>query len=106
MAAIVLMFLAAGAVGVSACARPKPEPTAPPRIKDSVPERGAALRGSDGRLKLDVEDERWGVEADKERRRKAAEAAQGPGSTVVIPMPPPNDSGTFTGDAGIADPRK
>ncbi|HVR01873.1 MAG TPA: hypothetical protein VMT47_07065 [Polyangia bacterium] len=94
------MLLAAGAAEVPACAQPKPDPAAPPRIKDSVPERAAALRGADGRLKLDVEEERWGVEADKERRRKAAEAAQGSGRTVMIPMPPPNDSGAFTGDGG------
>src|SRR5258708_39677216 len=99
------MLLAAGAAEVPACARPKPEPAAPPRIKDSVPERAAALRGADGRLKLDVEEERWGVEADRERRRKAAEAAQGPGRTVVIPMPPPNDSGAFTVDAGTTGSR-
>jgi hypothetical protein len=97
--------MAAGAVEVSSCARPKPEPTAPPRIKDSVPERAAALRGADGRLKLDVEDEQWGVESEKERRRKAAEETQGSGRTVVIPMPPPNDSGAFAGDAGVAGHR-
>jgi hypothetical protein len=96
------MLLAVGTADLTACARPKPEPTTPPRIKDSAPERAAALRGADGRLKLDAEDERWGVEADKERRRKAAEEAQGSGRTVVIPMPPPNDSGAFTGDAGTS----
>jgi hypothetical protein len=99
------LLLVVGTAEVSACARPKPEPAAPPRIKDSVPERAAGLRGADGRLQLDVEDERWGVEADKERRRKAAEEAQGSGRTVVIPMPPPNDSGAFTSDAGAAGSR-
>jgi hypothetical protein len=100
------MLLAAGAAEVPACARPKPEPTAPPRIRDSVPERSAALRGADGRLKLDVEEERWGVESAEERRRKAAEEAQGQGRTAVIPMPPPNDSGTFNWDGGLAGPHK
>jgi hypothetical protein len=99
------MLLAAGAAEMPACARPKPDPAAPPRIKDSVPERAAALRGADGRLKLDVEEERWGVESDKERRRKAAEEAQGSGRTVVIPMPPPNDSGVFARDGGAGGSR-
>jgi|SRR5579862_2096535 len=89
------------AVLVCACAsRPSPEAATPPRIKDSIPERSAALRAADGRLKLDDEDQRYGIEAAKERRQSTLEEGSSSGS-VVIPMPPPNDSGMFDpGDGG------
>jgi hypothetical protein len=94
--------LIALALLATACARPRPEPAAPPRINDSVPERAAGLRAADGKMKLDVEEERWGVEGAQERKRRAAEEAEssGSGSKVVIPMPPPNDSGAFAPDGG------
>jgi hypothetical protein len=74
--------------------RPSPEAATPPRINDSIPERSAALRAADGRLKLDVEEQRYGIEAAKERRQSTVEEGSSSGS-VVIPMPPPNDSGMF-----------
>jgi hypothetical protein len=79
-----------------ACARPKPEPTAAPRVKDSLPERAASLRAADG-LHTDDEEARWGVEGARERRRQAAERGESESRTAVIPMPPPNDSGAFGG---------
>ena len=88
---------------VCACAsRPSPEAATPPRINDSIPERSAALRASDGRLKLDVEEQRYGIEAAKERRQSTLEEGSSSGS-VVIPMPPPNDSGMFNPRDGGAD---
>lgn len=78
-----------------ACAsRPQPDPASPPRVKDSIPERSAALRAADGRLKLDVDDQRFGIEAAKERGQTAAQTGD-QSTSVVIPMPPPNDSGRF-----------
>ena len=83
------------AVLLGGCAaRPAPDTSTPPRIKDSIPERAAALRGADGRLRLDDEDQRFGIEAAKARRDQ--QGIQGDTTSVaVIPMPPPNDSGVF-----------
>lgn len=66
-----------------ATAKPRPQTPPPPpppgaRIKDSVFEKAAALRSASGGLQLEQEDERWGIEAAKERKRRseAARAAQ------------------------------
>jgi len=75
-------------------ARPAPEASTPPRVKDSIPERAAALRGGDGRLKLDDEDQRFGIEAARARKDQQQEQRVS-SSAAVIPMPPPNDSGVF-----------
>jgi hypothetical protein len=84
-----------------ACARPKPEPTAAPRVKDSLPERAASLRAADG-LHSEDEEARWGDEGARERQRQAAERGESASRTAVIPMPPPNDSGAFgRSDAGV-----
>jgi hypothetical protein len=46
----------------------------PARIKDSAPEKAAALRAADpNNLQLESEDERWGIEAARERRRTTDE---------------------------------
>jgi hypothetical protein len=83
-----------------ACAsHPSPETASPPRIKDSIPEQAAALRAADGRLKLDVEEQRYGIEAAKERRETVGEEGDHV-TSAVIPMPPPNDSGVFFRDGG------
>ncbi|HEX4404097.1 MAG TPA: hypothetical protein VH560_04665 [Polyangia bacterium] len=76
-------------------ARPTPEASSPPRVKDSIPERAAALRGADGRLKLDDEDQRFGIEAAKARKDQQREQRDPSPTTAVIHMPPPNDSGVF-----------
>jgi hypothetical protein len=65
-------------------------------VKDSVPERAASLRAADG-LHTDDEEARWGVEGARERIRQATEREANGSRSVVIPMPPPNDSGTFGG---------
>jgi hypothetical protein len=84
------------AVLLGGCAaRPAPETSTPPRIKDSIPERAAALRGGDGRLRLDDEDQRFGIEAAKARKDQQQSGQRDQTSTAVIPMPPPNDSGVF-----------
>ena len=69
-------------VGASACAAPRPRTDAPPRIKDSPPEKAAAQRAALSNLKLEAEDERWGVEAARERKQRRAE----PGTTSQ-PLP-------------------
>ena len=94
------------AVLLCGCAtRPAPDTSTPPRIKDSIPERAAALRGADGRLRLDDEDQRFGIEAAKARKDQQRQSGQGDQtSAAVIPMPPPNDSGVFgPHDGGAAN---
>jgi hypothetical protein len=86
----------------AACARPKPQPASPPRIPDSSPEQIAALNNA-ARLGLEPEEQRWGIEAAKERKREADDRAEERRKrTALIPMPAPNDSGVF-GDGGGAD---
>jgi hypothetical protein len=83
----------------AACGRPKPPPANPPRIQDSPPEQAAALNAA-ARLELPAEEERWGVEPAKERKRQADEKkAEGASKTAVIPMPPPNGAAS-SADAG------
>ena len=50
----------------------KPRAEIPPatRIPDSVAEKSAAQRSASGGLQLEAEDQRWGIEAAKERKRR------------------------------------
>jgi hypothetical protein len=71
----------------------KQEGAPPPRIKDSAPERAAAQRAASPGLRLESEEERWGIEAAQERKRqeqenkpKAAQPDGGAGKQVT-PLP-------------------
>jgi hypothetical protein len=57
--------------GALACAKSQPPAETPPRIKDSVPEKIAAQRAAQKDLKLEEDDERWGVEQARERKERA-----------------------------------
>jgi hypothetical protein len=63
--------LVLGASLASACAasRPRTETVATRRPDDTTPDRSAALRAATPGLQLEAEDERWGIEAAKERSR-------------------------------------
>src|SRR3954468_13817752 len=61
------------AVGCAASPRPRTERA---RVKDSAPERAAALRGADRSLGLEADEERWGIAAARERREAQREARQ------------------------------
>ena len=52
----------------------RPDPPLP-RIKDSAPERAAALRAANPGLQLEGDEERWGIEAARERKRATDERA-------------------------------
>ena len=89
--------LAAGLL-FAACAtgRPRTETATARRTPDSAPERSASLRAATPGLELESEDERWGIEAAKERKRdrpktvasKPAAPAAGAGSIdVKAPSP-------------------
>ena len=45
------------------------ETVATPRLKDSAPERSASLRAGAPGLGLEAEEQRWGIEAAKQRKR-------------------------------------
>ena len=73
------------------------KPAGPPaRIKDSVPEEGRCLRAADpNNLQLEAEEQRWGIEAARERRRatdqrKADQRQKDQSSKALIPMGPPS----------------
>jgi len=72
----------------SACAGPRrpPENAAAPRIKDSAPEKAAAMRAANSNLRLEEEDARWGITAAEERKR-AREDQRKPVDTSVGPTP-------------------
>jgi hypothetical protein len=54
--------------------RAEAPPAAEVRLKDSAPERAAALRAADRSLRLEEDEERWGIEQAKERERREAAA--------------------------------
>lgn len=68
------------------------------RLKDSAPEKAAAQKSAaPTSLRLEADDERWGVEAAKERKREQEErkaaakpAAGGAPGTGVQVVPPAN----------------
>lgn len=71
----------------------KKEGAPPPRIKDSAPERAASQRAATPGLRLEAEEERWGIEAAQERKRqelqnqpKASNPDAGTGRQVT-PLP-------------------
>jgi hypothetical protein len=52
---------------------PRAPAAAGPRIKDSAPEKVAAQRSAARGLQLEGEDQRWGIEGARARRRAADE---------------------------------
>jgi len=76
-----------GALASSACgaSRPRTETTTAQRLKDSAPEKRAALRGATPGLDLEAEDGRWGIEAAKDRKH--------PRDPRATPPPAPPVSG-------------
>jgi hypothetical protein len=89
-------------LALAACVAPRrpPESANDAPLRDSVPEKRAAERAAAPGLDLEAEDERWGVDAARERRRlrdeqkqKAAAAAATRTRTGLVPgtptVPPP-----------------
>jgi hypothetical protein len=85
------------------CARPKPKPEAkwPPRVKNSAPEKSDALTAAGTPRNMEVEQQRWGIEAAEDLKADKKAKAQG-GPKAVIPMPPPNEEGRRP-DAGASE---
>ena len=107
---ILLPALALGAFALpAACASSPARPSqGSARIKDTVPERVAAQRAAQKDLNLEGEDERWGIEAARERKERArtdsgasssapaAPGSSGPGAEGPADLrqtaPPPSHS--------------
>jgi hypothetical protein len=69
------LFAAACLMALSCATAPKRQEAAAPRMTDSAPETIAAQRaGGPHELQLEQDDERWGIEAAKERKRQQDEA--------------------------------
>ncbi|HEY4187543.1 MAG TPA: hypothetical protein VGP07_20870 [Polyangia bacterium] len=67
-------------------AAPAPRP-APARIKDSVPERSAALNDADRDLQSEAGERRWGLEEARQRREDSRQADGGVDGKLVAPVP-------------------
>jgi hypothetical protein len=71
----------------------KREGAPPPRIKDSAPDRAASQRAATPGLRLESEEERWGIEAAQERKRQEQQNKptttnpDGGAGKQVTPMP-------------------
>jgi hypothetical protein len=75
-------LLGIGLFCAACAATPRPEARSPARVSDSAPEKVAAQRAAARNLQLEQDDERWGFEAARERRRQQekppAQAAPAP----------------------------
>jgi len=80
-------LLAAGLLAAACAGPPRPRAETPARIKDSAPEKVAAQRAATPGLGLERDDERWGFDAARERRRLADERQQVTPASHVAPGP-------------------
>jgi hypothetical protein len=69
--------------------KPRSETPPPARIRDSVAEKSAAQRSASGGLQLEEEDQRWGIEAAKERKRRSDAARDNQSRSVSDPAKAP-----------------
>jgi hypothetical protein len=82
-----IIRLAGAALLIAACATsPSPRPASAPRISDSAPEKVAAQRSA-SHLQLEEEDQRWGFEAARARRRDADQQKKASETTPPAPGP-------------------
>ena len=95
---MVRRFCAIGLLALSCAGAPKRAEPPPARLKNSAPEKTAAQKSAaPGGLQLEAEDERWGVEAAKERkrveeeRRAAAKPAAGGAAGKGVQVVPPDN---------------
>lgn len=85
--AVTVLLLGAG------CARTAPRPAeTPARVKDSAPDKIAAQRAAAG-LNLEQEDQRWGVDAARERKQAVPPETRpgGPNNNTGPANPKPLD---------------
>ena len=90
-----LRMIGIGLVALSCAGSPKRPEASSPRMKDSAPEKIASQRAAGPHsVQLEQDDERWGFEAARERRRQeeARKARKDPAGTdkaVDVKMPAP-----------------
>jgi len=63
--------------GLGCATRPPAPGPNPPRAKDTVPEKSAALRAASGDLHLEEEDQRFGIEEARHRREQGKQGKPG-----------------------------
>jgi hypothetical protein len=68
-------LLGTGLLCAACGAGPRSETESPSRINDSPPEKIAAQRAASRDLQLEREDQRWGIDAARERRKDKKQAA-------------------------------
>ena len=69
---------------LASCASgPRPRPESAQRVPDSAPEKVAAQRAATG-LRLEEDDERWGIVAARERKQRAEPKN---GQPPILPAP-------------------
>jgi hypothetical protein len=79
---LLLRILFVGALASACASGPKARPETAKRVPDSAPDKIAAQRAATG-LHQEEEDQRWGFEAARERRRQAEQRK------LQAPVPPP-----------------
>jgi len=72
---------------MSCATAPPPRAESSARVKDSVPERVAAQRAAQRPLQLEEDDQRWGIDAAREREREQAAAKKKAMSAPTTPPP-------------------
>jgi hypothetical protein len=66
-------LLCVGALACACAASPKPRPETAARVSDTAPDRAAALRAASGDLRLQESEDRFAIEAARERKRRVDE---------------------------------
>ena len=70
----------------SCASSPRPRPESAQRVPDSAPEKVAAQRAATG-LRLEEDDERWGIVAARERKQRAEQKNGQPPVPPAAPIP-------------------
>lgn len=86
-------LLAVCLLGLACATGSRPRAEAPPRVKDSAPDKIAAQRAASGNLRLEEDDDRWGIEAARERKntsdqRKPPSSPSAPSPTGAVQVQP------------------
>jgi hypothetical protein len=87
----VVSLLGGGLIALACAGAPRREAQAPPRMKDSAPEKIAAQRAAANNLHLEDEDERWGFDAARERRQQETQKKQAAPAARPAAAPGPVD---------------
>jgi hypothetical protein len=85
-----LRVLAGALLVVASCAGAPKRAASPPRMKDSASEKVAAQRAAAPHsVQLEADDERWGIDAARERKRQQDEAKARAATDKAVNVTPP-----------------